>query len=76
MDGVEDEKHFVMNCPQYDQEHTYLFQVYNFNSTHFDSLNVDQKYHFIMTNERKVTLQLAKFVYDYSKVRDEIAIKS
>ena len=20
--GVEDEKHFVMNCPQYDEEHT------------------------------------------------------
>ena len=76
-DDVEDEKHFVMNCPQYDQERTSLFQVCNQNSIHFDSLNVDQKFHFVMTNESKeVTSQLAKFVYNSFKIRDEIVNKS
>ena len=60
-DEVEDEKHLITKCPLYAQEYAIRFQACQ-NSTHFDSLSVDQKFILILTNDSKeVTTELAKF---------------
>ena len=73
-DKVEDEIHFVINCPLYTDERDILFQVCRQNCIHFDALTTDaQKFIFIMTNENPgVTRSLAKFIYNSFKIREEV----
>ena len=40
-DKVEDEIHFVINCPLYTDERDILFQVCRQNCIHFDALTTD-----------------------------------
>ena len=69
---LEDEKHFILKCPLYVEERSLLFQACRKNSIHFDSLNEEQKFIFILTNENfEVTTKLAKYVFNSFKIRDE-----
>ena len=69
---VEDEKHFVINCPLYEKERSILFQACRENSIHFDLLNDEEKLVFIFTNESsEVTSKLAKFTFTSFKIRDD-----
>ena len=69
---VEDEFHFLIICPLYDEERATLFQQCRINSIHFDTtLNDQQKFIFIMTNECPTILGiLAKYVYNSFKIRE------
>ena len=73
VDEVEDEIHFLIRCPLYNEERTILFQIFRRNCMHFDSLISDeQKYIYIMTNEDiDITKAVAKFVCDSFKLRDK-----
>ena len=71
-DEIEDEQHFVTKCPLYSEERKHLYKSLRNNSKFFDSLNTDQKFIFIMTNEDKnVMRQLGKFVFNSMKIRDK-----
>ena len=73
---VEDEKHFTVKCPLYENQRALLFQACCQNSTHFDSLNEEQKFVFIFTNESTEVLRnFAKYVFNSFKIREN-AVKN
>ena len=69
---IEDEKHFLITCPLYENQREILFQNCRVNSSLFDSLiSEENKFIFIMTNEDiNVIKSLAKFVSDSFKFRE------
>ena len=69
---VENEKHFLITCPLYENQREILFQTCRENSRHFDSLTSEEdKFIFIMTNEdANVIKSVAKFVSDSFKFRE------
>ena len=71
---IEDEIHFVVNCPLYSSERNILFHTIRYTSKHFDRLNTDeQKFIFIMTNEdTNVMKQLAKYTYNAMQIRKKV----
>ena len=73
-DKIEDEIHFVVNCPLYSSERNILFHTIKYTCKHFDRLNTDeQKFIFIMTNENtNVMKQLAKFTYNSMQIRKKV----
>ena len=59
---IEDECHFIINCPIYIEERKVLFDCCRKDCKHFDSLTDKQNFIFIFTNETSyVTKALAKF---------------
>ena len=76
-DQIENESHFVTTCPLYTLDREKLFQTCRENSVHFETLNVEQKFIFIMSNEcPTVTETLARFIFNSLKVRDNAFIAS
>ena len=75
---VENEIHFLIQCPLYNEEREILFQICRRNCRLFDSLNSDElKFIYIMTSEDvDVTMGVAKFVWDSFNVRDKALQKS
>ena len=71
---IEDEIHFVVNCPLYSTERNKLFHAIRYTSKHFDQLKTDeQKFIFIMTNEdTNVMKQLAKYTYNAMQIREKV----
>ena len=69
---IEDELHFLIICPLYDEERATLFQQCRINSIHFDTtLNNQQKFIFIMSNECPIVVEnLAKYVFNSFKIRN------
>ena len=69
---IEDELHFLIICPLYDEERATLFQQCHINSIHFDiTLNDQQKFIFIMSNECPIVVEnLAKYVFNSFKIRN------
>ena len=73
-DDVEDENHFITNCPLYSNQEFPLNRLYK-NNRFFQLFNDEQKFIFIMTNENEdVMVELAKFIFSATKIREE-AIK-
>ena len=73
-DDVEDENHFIMNCPLYSNQRFPLNRLFK-NNRFFQLCNDDQKFIFIMTNENEdVMVELAKFIFSATIIREE-AIK-
>ena len=71
-DKIENEYHFVTLCPLYIIERGKLFQIFPENSVHFDTLNDEQKFIFVMSNECPVVTEtLARFIFNSFKVRDK-----
>ena len=56
-DDIEDECHFVTKCPLYSSERNVLYNSLKGNSKFFESLNEEQKFVFIMTNENKMVMR-------------------
>ena len=48
---IENESHFVISCPLYNAERESLFQICGENSLHFETMDDEQKFTFIMSNE-------------------------
>ena len=69
---VEDERHFLIKCPLYENQRENLFQTCRENCQQFDSLESDEnKFLFIMTNEdERVMRSVAKFISDSFKFRE------
>ena len=56
---IENEFHFIITCPIYENERNSLFRVCAKNSLHFETMSNDAKFIFIMSNEDiKVTAKL------------------
>ena len=71
---VEDENHFITNCPLYSNQRFPLNRLLK-NNRFFQLFNEEQKFNFIMTNENgDVMVELAKFIFSATKIREE-AIK-
>ena len=71
-DKIENEMHFVTECPLYENERSVLFQSCRENSMNFDLLTTsEQKFCFIMTNEcESVIRNLGKFIFESFKLRE------
>ena len=66
---IEDECHFIINCPLYMEECKVLLDCCRKDGKHFDSLTDKQKFIFIFTNETSyVTKALAKFIFQSQKM--------
>ena len=73
---VEDEKHFITNCPLYSKQRLILYQYIGNNSIHFDSLETDEeKFTYIMTNENTIVMnELGKYISNAFLIRDKIRL--
>ena len=70
-DNVEDENHFIANCPLYSNQRFPLNGLFK-NNSFFQLFNDEQKFIFIMTNENEdVMVELAKFIFSATKIREE-----
>ena len=68
---IEDERHFLIKCPLYENQRESLFKICRENCQLFDSLSENEKFVFIMSNEdEKVTRSVAKFISESFKFRE------
>ena len=70
---VENEEHFLLLCPLYTPERQILENVCKKNCNMYDSLNIEQKFVFIMSNENIDILKtLGKFIAGSMGLREKI----
>ena len=69
---VEDECHFILNCPLYDDNRVELTQEVKKTCFNYDQMNDIQKFIFIMSNENEnIIKNLAKYIFYSMKKRNE-----
>ena len=74
-DVIEDEKHFITNCPLYSKHRAILYHSLQNNSIYFTSLTEEDKFIFIMINENtNVMAELGKFISNAFVIRDKIKL--
>ena len=73
---IENESHFVINCPLYEQDRGNLLELVRRHSSNFDQIPTDfQKFIFILSNEDPTILRgLSLFVYNAFKIRNQFLI--
>ena len=70
---VEDEKHFLTSCPLYTPARGKLERVCASNCALYESLNADQRFIFILSNENPLIIKhLGKFVTESMIIREKI----
>ena len=70
---VEDEKHFLISCPLYARARGILENVCTSNCTLYESLNTDQKFIFILSDENPLIIKhLGKFVVESMALREKL----
>ena len=68
---IEDELHFIISCPKYENERTLLFRACTENSIHFETMSNELKFIFIMSNEDlNVSSKLGSFIFNSMKTRE------
>ena len=77
-DLIEDECHFLITCPLYNDDRDDLFQFVRSTSRLFDEIPEDiQKFVFLLTNENELVMsKLAAFVYKSLKKRTDYTLPS
>ena len=66
---IEDELHFVIKCPEYENERTLLFTACTENSIHSETMS--NEFIFIMSNEDlNVSSKLGSFVSNSMKIQE------
>ena len=67
---IENEEHFIMNCPTYNTQRSELMETCITTCPNITKLNTTHKFIWIMTNEHKIILKaLAKFTWLSSELR-------
>ena len=67
---IEDELHFIVACPVYENLRRSLFRMCSNTSIHFESMSNEEKFIFILSNEDvNVVSQLGSFIFNSLKVR-------
>ena len=70
---IEDEQHFLINCPLYITERKNLEIICNKTCNNFEILTDEQKFIFIMSNENvDIIKALGKFVFAATTIRDKM----
>ena len=70
---VEDECHFLTECPIYTNERNELYTTMRGSSRYFENMTNTDKFIFIMSNEDEFALQkLAKFIFISMKLRTDL----
>ena len=70
---VEDEKHFLISCPLYARARISLENVCISNCTLYSSMNTDQKFIYILSNENPVIIKnMGKFVAESMALREKL----
>ena len=70
---IEDEIHFLVNCPMYTAQRKILEMVCNKVCIHFEGYSEEQKFIFLMSNEdEKVIKALGKYIFESLCIRDSI----
>ena len=70
---IENEKHFLTFCPLYRPQRLHLENTCRENCNRYDTLNGDEKFIFIMSNENKnIQNALANFISTSMTLRDKI----
>ena len=70
---IEDEKHFLLICPLYSPKRIILENACRNTCSRYDSLDSEQKFIFIMSNENiEILKTLSKFIFDSMSLRDKI----
>ena len=72
-DRIENEEHFLVNCPLYSRQRRILEGICIENCIRYANLTDEQKFIFLMTNENeKIIKALGKYIYDSLTIRDKI----
>ena len=70
---IEDECHFIITCPLYSKNRIILENACKNQSKWYNTMNTEQKFIFIMSNENKTILKiLCKFIFNLTTVRNKI----
>ena len=71
--GIENEIHFITECPLYVMGRVNLYAECLHTSKHFQSQSTIERFIFIMSNENpRILEELARFVYMSLKLRDQV----
>ena len=72
-DDIEDEYHFIIKCPLYNNERRALIGLCGNIYKNFNSLSDEQKFVFILSNENENILEtLSRFIFHSLKNREQI----
>ena len=70
---IENEEHFLINCPLYSPERTVLENVCTEKCIRYEHFTDEQKFIFLMSNENeKIIKTLGKFISNSLIIRDKI----
>ena len=70
---VENEKHFLLNCPQYSPQRKIFENICTKNCIRYQNLTEEQKFIFIMSNENETIIKaLGKLLTDSFNIRDKM----
>ena len=64
--NVEDELHFIIKCPQYNESRQALFEIAQ-ERLNFRTLDDEMKFIYVMTAPGKITEAVAEFIQKHSK---------
>ena len=72
-DDIEDEKHFLINCPLYSKERKTIEKVYINNCARYANFDPEQKFIFLITNKNiDIIKTIGKFIYDSLNFRNRL----
>ena len=72
-DKIENEEHFLVNCPRYSPQRKILEDLCIELCTKYEDLTVEQKFIFLMTNENEANIKvLGKFIVNSLAVRKNL----
>ena len=70
---IENEKHFLTSCPLYSPQRIYLEKICREYCNQYDTLNRDEKFIFVMSNENKhIQNALGNFISTSMSLRDKL----
>ena len=70
---IENEKHFLTFCPLYSPQRLYLENICRENCNRYDTLNGEEKFIFIMSNENKnIQNALGNYISTSMTLRDKL----
>ena len=70
---VENEEHFLLICPLYSPQRKVLEGICKENCNRYESLNNEQRFIFIMSNENNNLLKiLGKFIFESMGLREKV----
>ena len=69
---IENERHFIMDCPTYNDKRQLLFTSISACSPDFNTLNPINKFNYILREDNPYSVQVGKYIKECLHLRDSM----